>query len=58
MKSIVRRDTQEGYTGYLKCLAKAAEGETSDAAGLVRMDRKRAKTMSNQEWISPADGEG
>src|SRR5829696_1291106 len=57
MKSIVRRDTQEGYTGYLKRLAEAAEGETTDAAGLVRMDRKRAKTMSNQEWISPADPE-
>ena len=57
MKSIVRRDTQEGYTGYLKRLAEAAEGEATDAAGLVRMDRKRAKTMSNQEWISPADPE-
>jgi transposase len=57
MKSIVRRDTQEGYTGYLKRLAEAAEGEAIDAAGLVRMDRKRAKTMSNQEWISPADPE-
>jgi transposase len=55
MKSIVRRDTQEGYTDYLKRLARAAEGEPTDAAGLVRMDRKRAKTMSNQEWISPAD---
>jgi transposase len=57
MKSIVRRDTQEGYTGYLKRLAEAAEGEATDAAGRVRMDRKRAKTMSNQEWISPADPE-
>ena len=56
MKSIVRRDTQEGYTRYLKRLAEAAEQET-DAAGLRRMDRKRAKTMSNQDWVSPADPE-
>jgi transposase len=57
MKSIVRRDTQESYTGYLKRLAEAAELETTDAAGLRRMDRKRAKTMSNQDWVSPADPE-
>ena len=57
MRSIVRRDTQESYTGYLKRLAEAAELQTTDAAGLRRMDRKRAKTMSNQDWISPADPE-
>ena len=57
MKSIVRRDTQESYTEYLRRLAAAAELETTDAAGLRRMDRKRAKTMSNQDWISPADPE-
>ena len=57
MKSIVRRDTQEGYTGYLKRLAEAAEVERTDAAGLRRMDRKRPKTMSNQDWVSPADPE-
>ena len=56
MKAIVRRDTQEGYTEYLKRLAQAAEQET-DAAGLRRMDRKRAKTVSNQEWVSPVDPE-
>jgi transposase len=57
MKSIVRRDTQESYTGYLQRLAKAAELETTDAAGLRRMDRKRAKKTSNQDWISPTDTE-
>jgi transposase len=57
MKSIVRRDTQESYTGYLKRLAETAELGTTDAAGLRRMDRKRTKTMSNQDWISPADPE-
>jgi transposase len=57
MRSIVRRDTQESYTGYLKRLAETAELETTDAASLRRMDRKRAKTMSNQDWISPVDPE-
>ena len=41
----------------MKRLAEAAELETTDAAGLRRMDRKRAKTMSNQDWVSPADPE-
>jgi transposase len=57
MKSIVRRDTQESYTGYLRRLA-AAEGiEGEDAAALRRMDRKRSKKMSNDEWINPNDRE-
>ena len=49
MKSIVRRDTQEGYSDYLRRLAEAAEGEATDAAGLVRMDRKRAKTIGDSD---------
>jgi transposase len=57
MKSIVGRDTQESYTGYLKRLAETAELETTDAESLRRMDRKRAKRTSNQDWISPADPE-
>ena len=57
MKSIVRRDTQESYTGYLQRLA-AAEGiEAEDAAALRRMDRKRSQKMSNHEWINPNDPE-
>jgi transposase len=57
MKSIVRRDTQESYTEYLKQLAEAEGVEAEDAAGLRRMDRKRAKKMSNQEWVNPNDPE-
>ena len=57
MKSIVRRDTQESYTGYLQRLV-AAEGiEAEDAAALRRMDRKRSKKMSNDEWVNPNDPE-
>jgi transposase len=57
MKSIVRRDTGESYTAYLRRLA-AAEGlEATDAAALQRMDRRRAKRTSNAEWVSPHDVE-
>jgi transposase len=43
MKSIVRRDTGESYTAYLKRLAEADGMETKDAAALLRIDRKRTK---------------
>jgi transposase len=57
MKSIVRRDTQEGYTEYLKRLAQAEGVEAEDAAAVRRLDRKRAKKMSNEEWVNPQDPE-
>jgi len=57
MKSIVRRDTQESYPGYLKRLAEAEGVLAGDAAALRRMDRKRSKRMSNREWMNPSDPE-
>jgi transposase len=57
MKSIVRRDTGESYTAYLRRLAEAEGVDAKDAAAVRRMDRKRAKKMSNQDWESPSDGE-
>src|SRR5271167_3543262 len=57
MKSIVRRDTGESYSGYLKGLAEAEGMASKDAAALLRMDRKRTKKTSNEEWKSPSDGE-
>src|ERR1700733_2768723 len=57
MKSIVRRDTGESYTAYLKRLAAAEGMETKDAAALLRMDRKRTKRTSNEDWESPSDSE-
>jgi len=57
MKSIVRRDTQESYTDYLQRLAAVEGVEANDAAALRRMDRKRPKKMSNQDWVSPSDAE-
>jgi transposase len=57
MKSIVRRDTEESYTEYLKGLAEAAGVEANDEAALRRMDRRRKKKGSNAEWVNPHDPE-
>src|SRR5882724_6156675 len=57
MKSIVRRDTQESYTDYLKRLAEAEGLEATDEAALRRMDRRRSKKGSNADWINPNDPE-
>jgi len=55
MKSIVRRDTGESYMAYLKRLAEAEGMEARDAAALLRMDRKRKKKTSNEDWKNPID---
>ena len=57
MKSIVRRDTGESYSAYLKRLAEAEGIDDKDAAALLRMDRKRPKKTSNEDWESPSDSE-
>jgi len=57
MKSIVRRDTGESYMAYLKRLAEAEGIDAQDAAALLRMDRKRKKKTSNEDWQSPSDEE-
>ena len=55
MRSIVRRDTGASYEEFLAGLAKASGIETPTCEDLARLDRKRKKRMSNQEWKSPAD---
>jgi transposase len=55
MKSIVRRDNGQGYNDYLIGLAKAAGIENPTREELARMDRKRKKKGSNDEWKSPSD---
>jgi transposase len=55
MKSIVRRDTGESYLEYWKRLAEAEGIEAKDAASLLRMDRKRKKKTSNEDWQNPVD---
>jgi transposase len=57
MKSIVRRDTGESYMAYLKRLAEAEGIDAKGAAALLRMDRKRKKKTSNEDWKSPSDDE-
>src|SRR5664280_2686201 len=55
MRSIVRRDTGESYDEFLNGLAKASGIETPTREDMVRLDRKRKKRTSNQEWKSPVD---
>ena len=55
MRSIVRRDTGESYNEFLTGLAKASGIETPTREDLARLDRKRKKRTSNQEWESPTD---
>jgi transposase len=57
MKSIVRRDTGESYMAYLQRLAEAEGIDVPDTASLLRMDRKRKKKTSNEDWNSPSDEE-
>ena len=56
MKSIVRRDSGEGYNAYLERLAKDAGIEEPTAEDLRRLDRTRkGKRTSNKDWKSPVD---
>src|SRR5207247_5671594 len=53
--SIVRRDAGARYAEFLRGLAKASGIETPTREDLARLDRKRKKRTSNQDWRSPAD---
>ena len=55
LRSIVRRDSGEGYDEFLKGLAQASGIETPTRQELVKLDRKRKKKGSNQEWKHPHD---
>jgi len=55
MRSIVRRDTGESYQGFLTQLAKASGIGTPTRADLARLDRKRKKKASNDDWTHPYD---
>ena len=57
MRSIVRRDTGESYEEFLRGLAKASGMATPTREQSARLDRKRKKRMSNEEWKSPSDGD-
>jgi len=55
MKSIVRRDDGQGYHDFLTSLAKESGIETPTREDLARIDRKRAKKGSNDDWKNPHD---
>ena len=55
MRSIVRRDTGEGYQQFLSKLAKESGIETPTREDLARLDKKRKKKASNDDWESPDD---
>jgi transposase len=55
LRSIVRRDTGEGYQAFLTQLAVTSGIATPTRADLARVDRRRKKKGSNDDWTSPAD---
>jgi len=55
LRSIVRRDTGESYYDFLTKLAQASGIETPTRADLARLDRKRKKKGSNDDWTHPQD---
>jgi hypothetical protein len=58
LRTIVRRDTGEGYREMLRRLAAESGIATPTAEDLIRLDRKRrGKRLSNRDWTSPTDPE-
>jgi transposase len=55
MRSIVRRDNGASYEEFLTDLAKQSGIETPSREDLARVDRKRKKKGSNEEWMSSSD---
>ena len=55
LRSIVRRDSGESYEEFLTQLAKASGVGTPTRADLARIDRKRKKKGSNDDWTHPHD---
>jgi transposase len=57
MRSIVRRDSGEGYEEFLRQLAQESGISTPTREQLAKLDRKRAKKGSNKVWVNPHDPE-
>jgi len=55
LRSIVRRDTGERYEEFLTRLAKESGIETPSREQLAKLDRKRPKKGSNDDWTNPHD---
>ena len=57
LRSIVRRDDGSGYEEWLGELAQASGTETPTRQDLAKLDRKRPKKGSNEDWVHPHDPE-
>ncbi len=55
MRSIVRRDDGQAYQDYLVELAKKSGIDTPTREDIAKVDRKRSKKGSNDEWVHPQD---
>jgi len=55
LRSIVRRDSGQGYDDFLKDLAKESGIETPTREQLAKLDRKRKKKGNNDDWKNPHD---
>ena len=55
LRSLQRRNTGEAYQEYLTTLAKASGIETPTRADLAKLDKKRPKKVSNDDWEHPHD---
>jgi transposase len=55
LRSIVRRDTGEKYQEFLTRLAQESGIATPSREDLARLDRKRPKKGSNDDWHNPHD---
>lgn len=57
MRSIVRRDDGTGYREYLEKLAVESGIASPTRAEIAKLDRKRPKKGSNDDWVHPGDRE-
>jgi len=55
MRSIVRKDTGQGYDEFLTDLAKASGIATPTREDLAKIDKSRKNKASNDDWQSPSD---
>jgi len=55
LRSIVRRDTGESYEQFLTGLAQSSGIETPTREDLAKLDKKRPKKGSNDDWTNPHD---
>ena len=55
LRSIVRKDTGQGYDDFLKALAQASGIDTPTREQLAKIDKSRKNKASNDDWHNPHD---